>query len=82
MHMAFLHLPDRPREYVQDKTRGASVPFIGLLKDGSCIDLCGLKGMEADVMVTQHWVCAGAGLDWPTLHAQMVTQGRFHVETY
>jgi hypothetical protein len=23
-----------------------------------------------------------AGLDWPAIHAQMLAEGRFHVETY
>jgi benzoyl-CoA 2,3-dioxygenase component A len=26
--------------------------------------------------------CAAAGMDWAALHAKMVKEGRFHVETY
>jgi benzoyl-CoA 2,3-dioxygenase component A len=27
-------------------------------------------------------IAEGAGIDWPALHAQMLAEGRFHVETY
>ena len=82
MHLAFSRLDDQPRQYVQDKIREAAASVIDLLKGDTYLYICGLKGMEAGVMEALHQVCAGAGLDWPALHAQMVVEGRFHVETY
>jgi benzoyl-CoA 2,3-dioxygenase component A len=38
--------------------------------------------MEAGVMEALRETCAAAGMDWPALHATMVREGRFHVETY
>ena len=82
MHLAFSRLPDQPRAYVQDKLRQAAVTVAQLLRGDTYIYICGLKGMETGVMEALGEICSAHGLDWPALHAQMVGQGRFHVETY
>jgi benzoyl-CoA 2,3-dioxygenase component A len=38
--------------------------------------------MEAGVMEALSDMCRAANLDWNSLHATMVAEGRFHVETY
>jgi benzoyl-CoA 2,3-dioxygenase component A len=82
MHLAFSRVPEQPRAYVQDKIRTASAAVAELLRGDTYIYICGLKGMENGVMDALHDTCAQAGLDWPALHAKMVAEGRFHVETY
>ena len=82
MHLAFSRLPDQPRQYVQDKIREAGSSVVDLLKGDTYIYICGLKGMETGVMDALREVCAGGGVDWPAMHARMVMEGRFHVETY
>lgn len=82
MHLAFSRVPDQPRAYVQDKIREAGNAVTDLLKGDTYIYICGLKGMEAGVMEALRDSCTAAGMDWPELHATMVKEGRFHVETY
>jgi benzoyl-CoA 2,3-dioxygenase component A len=82
MHLAFSRQPDQPRAYVQDKLREAGPAVIELLNGDSYVYICGLKGMEAGVMEALRETCVAAGVDWPALHARMVREGRFHVETY
>ena len=81
-HFAFSRLPGEPRTYVQDKLREAAPAVTELLKGDTFIYICGLKGMEAGVMEALHDVCITAGMDWEALHQTMVSEGRFHVETY
>ena len=82
MHLAFSRQPGQPRAYVQDKLREAGPAVIELLNSDSYVYICGLKGMEAGVMEALRETCAAAAVDWPALHARMVREGRFHVETY
>jgi benzoyl-CoA 2,3-dioxygenase component A len=82
MHLAFSPQPGQPRGYVQDKLREAGPAVIELLIGDSYVYICGLKGMEAGVMDSLREICDAAGVDWPALHAKMVRDGRFHVETY
>jgi benzoyl-CoA 2,3-dioxygenase component A len=82
MHLAFSRVPGQPRAYVQDKMREAGAAVADLLRGETCIYICGLKGMETGVMDALREICAAHGIDWPSLHRQMVTEGRFHVETY
>ena len=82
MHLAFSRLPDQPRAYVQDKIRAAGPAVAQLLAGDTFLYICGLKGMETGVLEALGEVCAAAGLDWPSLQARMVGEGRFHVETY
>ncbi len=82
MHLAFSRVPNEPRTYVQDLIRAAGERVAELLKSDTYVYICGLKGMEAGVMAALAEVCAGCQLDWPSLHARMIEEGRFHVETY
>ncbi|MDY7578418.1 benzoyl-CoA 2,3-epoxidase subunit BoxA [Herbaspirillum sp. RTI4] len=82
IHLAFSRVPDQPRAWVQDKIREAGPAVSQLLREDTYIYICGLKGMETGVMEALRDICKEAGMDWPSLHQQMVKQGRFHVETY
>jgi benzoyl-CoA 2,3-dioxygenase component A len=82
MHLAFSRLPDQPKAYVQDKIRAAGPAVAQLLAGDTYLYICGLKGMETGVLEALAEVCAAAGIDWPSLQARMVGEGRFHVETY
>lgn len=82
MHLAFSRLPDQPKAYVQDKIRAAGPAVAQLLSGDTYLYICGLKGMETGVLEALKQVCAASGVDWPSLQARMVGEGRFHVETY
>lgn len=82
MHLAFSRIENQPRAYVQDKIRQAGQAVTELLKGDTYVYICGLKGMEEGVMDALCESCSAAGMDWPSLHARMVSEGRFHVETY
>ncbi|HTD05242.1 benzoyl-CoA 2,3-epoxidase subunit BoxA [Undibacterium sp.] len=82
MHLAFSRVAEQPRAYVQDKMRHAGKAVAELLAADTYIYICGLKGMETGVMEALHDICQHAGQDWSSLHAKMVREGRFHVETY
>jgi benzoyl-CoA 2,3-epoxidase subunit A len=82
MHLAFSRVENQPRAYVQDKIREAGKAVTDLLKGDTYIYICGLKGMEDGVMEALRDSCSAVGMDWPALHARMVSEGRFHVETY
>jgi len=81
-HLAFSRVDGAPRVYVQDKLREAYKAVTELLLGDTYIYICGLKGMEAGVMEALSDMCRAANLDWDSLHATMVAEGRFHVETY
>lgn len=82
MHLAFSRVDGEPKTYVQDKLRAAGSAVAELLKGDTYLYVCGLKGMEAGVMEALRDICITAGMDWTALHARMVADGRFHVETY
>jgi benzoyl-CoA 2,3-dioxygenase component A len=81
-HLAFSRVDGAPRVYVQDKLREAYTAVTELLLGDTYIYICGLKGMEKGVMEALSDMCRAANLDWTHLHATMVAEGRFHVETY
>ena len=81
-HLAFSRVDGAPRVYVQDKLREAYTAVTELLLGDTYIYICGLKGMETGVMEAPSDMCRAANLDWTHLHATMVAEGRFHVETY
>ena len=81
-HLAFSRVDGAPRVYVQDKLREAYKAVTELLLGDTYIYICCLKGMEAGVMEALSDMCRAANLDWDSLHATMVAEGRFHVETY
>ncbi len=83
IHLAFSRVPKQPRQYVQDLIRARGADVAALLRDeNTYLYLCGLKGMEKGVDEAFSEVCGRHGLDWKTLHAQLLQQGRYHVETY
>lgn len=81
-YLAFSRVDGEPRCYVQDKLREASARVADLLRGDTYIYICGLKGMETGVMDALRDICRAAHLDWDVMHPIMVTEGRFHVETY
>jgi benzoyl-CoA 2,3-dioxygenase component A len=83
INLAFSRVPDKPRQYVQDLLRSRSVEVVRLLRDeNTYLYLCGLKGMETGVDEAFSGICSHHGLDWKTLQAELLQQGRYHVETY
>jgi benzoyl-CoA 2,3-epoxidase subunit A len=82
-HLVYSRLPDRPKEYVQDRMRVESSSVAELLRsDATHIFICGLKGMETGVDEALADVCRQNGIDWAALKPAMRTGGRYHVETY
>ena len=67
---------------MQDKLRAAATTVADLLKGDTYFYVCGVKGMEVGVMDALHGIAERAGIDWSSLHARMIEEGRFHVETY
>ena len=82
VHLAFSRVEDQARAYVQDKLRDAGASVAQLLQSDTYVYICGLKGMETGVMDAFQALCDEAGLNWPQCHEKMVSEGRFHVETY
>ena len=81
-HLAFSRAPGQPRTYVQDRLRERAADVAELLRGDTFVYICGLKGMEAGVLDALTEACTAAGTAWPALHARLVDEGRFHVETY
>jgi benzoyl-CoA 2,3-dioxygenase component A len=81
--LVFSRLPDRPKEYVQDRMRTRSADLGELLRRPTThVYVCGLRGMEEGVEASFRDICASHNLDWTRLRAAMREQGRYHVETY
>ncbi len=82
-HLVFSRLPDRPKEYVQDRMLTRTDDLADLLKDDNThVFICGLKGMETGVDEAFAAICRKAGLDWAAVKPEMRGSGRYHVETY
>jgi benzoyl-CoA 2,3-dioxygenase component A len=82
-HFAYSRVPGEPKTYVQDRMRQTADEVALFLKsEKTHVYICGLKGMESGVDEAFADICRGAGLDWPSLRADMRAQGRYHVETY
>ena len=81
--LVFSRLPDKPKEYVQDRMRQRGPDLAELLKrDTTHVYVCGLRGMEEGVEASFQAVCSAAALDWAGIRAAMREEGRYHVETY
>ena len=81
--LVFSRLPDKPKEYVQDRMRTRAADLAALLqRDTTYIYVCGLRGMEAGVEKTFDDICRERGLSWEACRARLRDEGRFHVETY
>ncbi|MFO0631074.1 MAG: benzoyl-CoA 2,3-epoxidase subunit BoxA [Polyangiales bacterium] len=71
VELAFSRVPDRPRQYVQDRIRARAADVARLLADDDCfVFLCGHKRMESGVLEAFAEVAAGAGLDWSARRAR------------
>ena len=83
INLAFSRAPASPKRYVQDLMRERSADLAALLKDGqSHFYVCGLKSMEAGVVLTLRDIATDAGLDWDTIGSAAKAEGRLHLETY
>jgi benzoyl-CoA 2,3-dioxygenase component A len=83
INLAFSRVPGKPRQYVQDLLRTRADAVAQLLRDDNTyVYLCGLKGMEQGVEDAFSDICSRHGLNWKTLQAELLQQGRYHVETY
>ena len=81
--LVFSRLPDRPKEYVQDRMRKRAVDLAELLRrDTTHVYVCGLRGMEEGVEASFREICREHELDWNAIRARMRETGRYHVETY
>jgi benzoyl-CoA 2,3-dioxygenase component A len=81
--LVYSRLPDRPKEYVQDRMRARAADLAALLaRPNTYLYVCGLKGLEAGVETAMAEIGAAHGLDWPAVAAAMRESGRYHVETY
>jgi benzoyl-CoA 2,3-dioxygenase component A len=83
INFAFSRVPGQPKQYVQDviRTRGDKVAQM-LANENTHIYVCGLKGMEAGVIESFRAICAAHGMDWEKLRPDLLSEGRFHIETY
>jgi len=83
INFAFSRVPDKPKQYVQDRIRQRSSDVVRALRDENCyIYICGLKGMEKGVDDAFRAACVSHGEDWGTLLPALRAHGRYHVETY
>ena len=83
INFAFSRVPEQPRQYVQDLIRARADAVARLLRDDNTyVYLCGLKGMEQGVDEAFSEACSNHGLNWKALQAELLQQGRYHVETY
>ena len=83
INLAFSRIPGQPRQYVQDLIRHRADEVLRLLRDeNTYVYLCGLKGMETGVDQAFSDICSRDALNWNTLQAELLRQGRYHVETY
>jgi benzoyl-CoA 2,3-dioxygenase component A len=81
--LVFSRLPDKPKEYVQDRMRVRAADLAALLqRDTTYVYVCGLRGMEAGVEGTFEDICRDHSLSWEAYRARLREEGRFHVETY
>ena len=82
-HLVFSRLPDKPKEYVQDRMVAESDAVAELLEDPAThIYICGLRGMEEGVEKAFADIAKGAGKSWGEMRDAMRKEGRYHVETY
>ena len=82
-HLVFSRLPDRDKEYVQDRMRAEQELVAEMLGDENThIYICGLKGMETGVEEAFTNIAESIGTPWGTLRDAMREDGRYHVETY
>ncbi|MGE0796713.1 MAG: benzoyl-CoA 2,3-epoxidase subunit BoxA [Lautropia sp.] len=83
INLAFSRTPGQPKRYVQDLMRERAADLAPLLADpNSYFYVCGLKAMEAGVVLALQSVAQDAGLPWDAIAAALKREGRLHLETY
>lgn len=81
--LVFSRLPDKPKEYVQDRMRKRAADLAELLRrDTTHVYICGLRGMESGVEAAFNDICKEHAMSWQDCRARLRDEGRFHVETY
>jgi benzoyl-CoA 2,3-epoxidase subunit A len=81
--LVFSRLPDKPKEYVQNRMRKRGADLGVLLKRKSTyIYVCGLRGMEAGVEAVFEDICRENAISWEDCRARLRDEGRLHIETY
>ena len=82
-HMVFSRLPDRNKEYVQDRMMAEQDAIAEMIADPKThIYICGLRGMEVGVDHAFSNIAESAGISWSATRDAMRSDGRYHVETY
>ena len=83
VNLAFSRIAGQPKRYVQDLMRERSAALAKLLAGpDSYFYVCGLKSMEEGVMLALRDIAEQAGLQWETLSAALMREGRLHLEVY
>ncbi len=81
--LVFSRVPGRAREYVQDRMRAQAETIAALLERPSLhLYICGLRGLEEGVDLVLAETGRAHDVDWPAVRNRMVSEGRFHAETY
>ena len=82
-NFAFSRTPGQPKRYVQDAMRERAADLAPLLADPDAyFYVCGLRAMEAGVVLALRDIALQAGLAWDSVAALLKTQARLHLETY
>ena len=83
VQLAFSRVPEKQKEYVQDRMRACLDKIARLLGDeNTFVYLCGHKQMEEGVDSAFAEVCNAHAKDWTRLRGDLRGAGRYHVETY
>lgn len=81
--LVFSRLPDKPKEYVQDRMITQFYKLAKLIEsDETYIYICGLKEMEKGVEESFEKICTDTNLQWQEIKKSMKQTGRYHIETY
>jgi benzoyl-CoA 2,3-epoxidase subunit A len=83
INFAFSRTPGERKKYVQDVMRERSRDLFELVQDSNtCIYVCGLKAMEAGVVLALRDIVQQGGQSWDEVGAELRRAGRLHLETY
>lgn len=83
INFAFSRTAGQPKRYVQDVMRERAADLGPLLGDANTyFYVCGLKSMEAGVVLALRDIAQQCGLSWDAIGAALRKQGRLHLETY
>jgi len=83
INFAFSRTPGQPKRYVQDALRERAADLAPLLADPNAyFYVCGLKAMEAGVVLALRDIAQQAGLAWEAVGTALKRHARLHLETY